>query len=218
MSDHLEPNQPEESGDDSQPSLDSESVELLNRYANGDDSAIGRLIDNHADKMKRYVANKIPRDLKRRFDASDIYQQMSIELFRIRERYQNQGSAAFSAMLRTMTDYLLQRAVEKERTQKRDPKRERNLQGYERSDLGDPLDALDAEVSSASVLLSRKERRAQLADAFLKLSEQDRELIIAVDYRGQTYAELAMKLDASAEALRKRHSRAVSRLREIMEQ
>ncbi len=196
--------------------LDSESEELLSRYAKGDDSALGRLIDKNAGRMKGYAARKIPGDLRRRIDASDIYQQMSIELLRIRGRFQNQGPGAFAAMLRTMTDFILQRAVERERTQKRDPNREKNLHAHEHSELGDPFDGIDAEMSTPSVVLSRKEHLAQLAEAFEQLAEQDREVILAIDYRGQSYAELVEELGVSAEALRKRHSRAVVRLRELM--
>ncbi|MCA8962186.1 MAG: sigma-70 family RNA polymerase sigma factor [Planctomycetes bacterium] len=199
-----------------QPDLDSESVELISRYARGDDSALGRLIDKHGPEVKQYIGRKLPRDVQRRVDASDIVQQMSMELFRIRERFQNQGPGAFRAMLRTMSDYLLQRAVEKERTQKRSTRREQRLDRATETAAGDPFDRIPGNDATPSGIVSRAEHRAQLVDAFARLPEADREIIDAIDYRGLSYPEAAEKIGASEETLRKRHSRAIQKLRDLM--
>lgn len=198
------------------PDVDPESSHLLTRFAEGDDSALGRLVDREAPRLLRHIERQIPKDMKRRIGASDIVQLTAIDLMRVRERFENQGVPAFRKMLSTMANFVLARALERERAKKRDVHRERHAPAQESTAAEELVERIAAERSTPSQVVSKRESREQVKACFEQLSDIDREAIWLVDYEGRSHPEAARQLGITEEAFRKRHSRAVQNLRDRM--
>ncbi|MFN0059577.1 MAG: sigma-70 family RNA polymerase sigma factor [Planctomycetota bacterium] len=195
-----------------------ESKELLSRFARGDDSALGRLVELESPRLLRQIEARMPAQLKRRVGASDVLQLTAIDLLRVRERFQNLGLPAFRKMLSAMADLSLAKVLEQQRAQKRSIDRE--ARGRAAPDTsasgGDLLDQVPGQHSTPSKELQRNERKGALRRAYAQLSADDREVIRLVDYQSLSFADAAGALGINEEAARRRHSRAVERLRTHM--
>lgn len=195
---------------------DPESSHLLTRFANGDDSALGRLVDRESPRLMRRLEQQIPHNLRRRIGASDIVQMTAIDLLRVRDRFENHGVPAFRKMLSTMANFILARALERERAKKRDVQRERRISVQDSTAAEDLIDRIASERSTPSQVVSKRETRDQVRACFETLPPADREAILLIDYEGRSHADAAVHAGISETAFRKRHSRAVARLRERM--
>ncbi len=198
--------------------IDPDSVELLRRFAEGDESALERLVEKEGKRLLPYIERKLPAFLRRRVGASDILQNTIIDLIDVRDRFEDRGIPAFRRMLNVMADLALARAIERERAKKRDVGKDRGpgtLAGGTGSQDG--LARLPDGGPTPSTELNREEDRERLARAFAELGEEDREILRLVDYEQVSYEEVAKRLGITAVAARKRHSRAVGKLRKQME-
>jgi RNA polymerase sigma factor (sigma-70 family) len=191
------------------------SEELLTRFAEGDDSALGRLLDREAPRIVGRMRARLPGDVRARLGGSDIMQLTALELIRMRERFDNRGVGAFRELVATIADHALSKAVVRERAQKRTPLRERPQMptGSDESSGRMPA-AVDTHTPSRDA--DRKESVDHLQACLEELMEADRSILRMIDYEDQSYAEVAEELGLSSAAVQKRHSRAVIRLRNLM--
>jgi RNA polymerase sigma-70 factor (ECF subfamily) len=198
--------------------VDAESVELLRRFADGDDAALARLVEKEGARLLPYIERKLPAYLRRRVGASDILQNTIVDLLEVRERFEDRGVPAFRRMLNVMADLALARAVERERAQKRDVARDRGP-GTVAGGTGsqDGLAKLPGAGASPSAEVRRGEDRERLKRALDTLSSEDREILRLVDGEEAGYDAVARRLGVTPAAARKRHSRAVGRLRKLLE-
>ena len=105
--------------------VDPGSVELLRRFADGDESALEHLIEVEGARLLPYIERRLPAFLRRRVGASDILQNTVVDLLDVRERFEDRGVPAFRKMLNVMADLAIARAIERERAQKRDVGKDR---------------------------------------------------------------------------------------------
>lgn len=198
--------------------VDPGSVELLRRFAEGDDAALERLVVKEGERLLPYIERRLPAWLRRRVGASDILQNTIVDLLDVREQFEDRGIPAFRRLLNVMAELALARAVERERAQKRDVARDKGpgtLAGGTGSQDG--LARLPGAGPSPSAEVRRREDRERLASAIRSLPTEDREILQLVDYDQLAYEEIARRLGITAAAARKRHSRAVARLRELLD-
>jgi len=192
---------------------------LLSRFGHGSDSALAELVGREAPRLLRRLDQAIPQRLRARVGASDIFQQTLIDLMRVQDRFDNRGAAAFRAMMDTMAEQRLARAIRRERAQKRDVLREvAPPDGFgapegARSARAAPI-ALGGDTATPSKIVRGKESAEKLAAALARLSESDREVIVLLDYDDVPAPEAAARLGIAVKALHKRHSRALARLRD----
>ncbi len=197
---------------------DSSSVEWLNKFKDGDDVAFERLVDQELPRLRRRVEERLGVDLRRRIDPSDVLQQAALDVYQLREDFENRGLPAFRGWLRTITMNNLNRLIEKELAQKRDPRREkRRALEAGRSRSLDPLGNLSASISSPSAGLQREEALELLGRCLDMLSDDDREMLRWIDEDDLGYEEAARRLSVNIDAARRRHSRAIARLRKFAE-
>ena len=215
--------------DDRAPAVPTPSVEwnaLLSRFGHGSDSALAELVGREAPRLLRRLDQQIPARLRARVGASDIFQQTLIDLLRVQDRFDNRGAAAFRAMMDTMAEQRLARAIRRERAQKRDVLREvEPPEGFgagggggadgARAARAAPA-ALGGDTATPSKIVRGKESAEKLEAALALLSEADREVIALLDYDEVPAAEAAERLGIAVKALHKRHSRAIARLRELL--
>ena len=195
---------------------DQSSIEWLQKFADGDEAAFERLLADELPKLRRRVEDRLGVDLRRRIDPSDVLQQAALDVYQLRDGFEDRGLPAFRAWLKTVTFNNLNRLIEKELAQKRDPRREKRRAmeaGASRS--LDPLGNLAASISSPSAGLHRQEALDLLENCLDMLSDDDRDLLRWVDEDGLGYEEVARRLTVNIDAARRRHSRAIARLRKL---
>ncbi|HIC23750.1 MAG TPA: sigma-70 family RNA polymerase sigma factor, partial [Planctomycetes bacterium] len=81
----------------------------------------------------------------------------------------------------------------------------------------DPLGNLSASISSPSAGLQREEALELLGRCLDMLSDDDREMLRWIDEDDLGYEEAARRLSVNIDAARRRHSRAIARLRKFAE-
>lgn len=194
------------------------SVELLSRFAKGDDSALGELVDRESPRILRRLRARMPRDLNARLGASDLLQVTAADLVRLRGRFVDLGVPAFRELVATIADRALSQAIKRERADKRTPAMEARMRpvGPEES-AGDPLEKLGAaDTRTPSRVHDRAETVSKLQGCITELSEPDREVLQLIDYEELSCAEAAERLGVSVSAVQQRHHRALRRLGEMM--
>ena len=90
------------------------SVEWLQQFADGDEAAFERLLEEELPKLRRRVEDRLGVDLRRRIDPSDVLQQAALDVYQLRSGFEDRGLPAFRAWLKTVTFNNLNRLIEKE--------------------------------------------------------------------------------------------------------
>ena len=192
--------------------------ELVSRFARGDDSALGELVERETPRILNRVRSRIPRELRRRMGGSDLLQLTAAELVKMRGQFENRGVGAFREMVATITDRALATVVQRERALKRDLDREHHPEpagdassGGTWTDLGGAIDS-----RTPSRVARNREATRRLQECFESLSAEHRQIIELIDYECWPYSDAASLLGIADSTVRKRHSRAIARLRELM--
>lgn len=193
-----------------------DSDALLRRFANGDESALETLLEFESPRLLHRIRRRLPPALRRRVGESDILQLTTMDLLTVRERFENRGMAAFRGLLDTIADINVARVLERETAQRRSIEKERPLARPGSETPGRLLEELAESGPSPSSPMHLQERSETLAECFALLSQSDREIIRWIDYEELSYPEVAEKLGVEAATLRRRHSRAIARLRELL--
>jgi RNA polymerase sigma-70 factor (ECF subfamily) len=197
---------------------DVETTELLRRAADGDRDALGALLLRDRERLRRAVALRLDRRLAGRIDPSDVLQEAGLEAAARLAEYLRNPTMPFFLWLRLIT---LQRLLTLHR---------RHLGAKARTvDREVPLDrgvpqatsaALAAQllgrVTSPSNAAARAEVKARLLDALEQMDPADRAVLTLRHFEQLTTAETALELGISEEAAKKRHVRALKRLKNIL--
>ncbi|MEE2883514.1 MAG: sigma-70 family RNA polymerase sigma factor [Planctomycetota bacterium] len=204
------------SEESAQPDSESSSVDLLKKFTDGDTVAFERLIEREFPPLRRGIEARLGPDIRRRIDPTDVFQQAALDVYRLRDDFDNRGLPAFRAWLKKIMLNNVNRLIEKELAQKRDPRREkRRAMEAGRSRSLDPLGNLSASISSPSAGLRREEDLELLKRCLDMLSDDDRQLLLWIHSEGKEYVEVARLLAINVDATRRRHSRAMARLKEF---
>ncbi|MGE3964976.1 MAG: RNA polymerase sigma factor [Planctomycetota bacterium] len=187
---------------------------LLARFAAGDDTALGEIVELEGPRLRERIAARLPAKYRARLGASDIVQLTALELVSLRHRFENLGPTAFRAYLDQIAEYSLLKAIERERAQKRSVDREAKPEVRETSHAHPGLDGFTGDQSTPSQALQRTEGAAWLQRAFARLAPADQEILVLLDYEDVPLPEAAKALGLREDATRQRHRRAVARLRE----
>lgn len=177
---------------------------LLARARSGDDEAARRLVAQFEPEVRRHVRMHLtnPR-LQRVFDSLDICQSVMANFFvRIAAgQFEVERPEQLRKLLTTMARNRLRDHWRSERAMRRDNRR------TEQHDNLDAAEAVAGQEPTPSVIVAQRELVDQLQ---ARLSPEEREL---ADQRaaGCEWAEIAGRLGASPEAVRKRFTRAMDR-------
>ncbi|MDC0852926.1 sigma-70 family RNA polymerase sigma factor [Planctomycetota bacterium] len=214
--DNLDGDTPSQPNEDSKQSEEGSAEEWLPEFADGDEEAFNRLVQRELPRLRRPIDEKLGPDLRRRIDPSDVLQQAALDVYQLRDKFEDRGLPAFRAWLKKVTMNNLNRLIERELAQKRDPRKEkRRAREAGKSKSLDPLGHLQASISSPSAGVHREEALDLLEQCLDMLGDDDRELLRWVDEDGLEYEECARRLSVNIDAARRRHSRAIARLRKF---
>jgi RNA polymerase sigma-70 factor (ECF subfamily) len=192
---------------------------LLQQAAQGDRAAWGSLLERHRGRLKRMVEFHLDRRLQGRIDPSDVIQEAYLEASSRLPEYLQGQSLPFFLWLRLLTR---QRLAQLHRfhlkAQVRNAGREISLyQGALPNATSAALAAqLLGRLTRPSEAAVRAEMKVRLQEALNALDPTDREVLALRHFERLSTSETATVLGISEEATKKRHIRAIRRLKEVL--
>lgn len=192
---------------------------LLQQAAEGDRAAWGALLERHRGRLRRMVDFHLDRRLKGRIDPSDVIQEAYLEASSRLPEYLQGRALPFFLWLRLLTR---QRLAQLHRfhlkAQVRDAGREISLyQGALPNATSAALAAqLLGRLTRPSEAAVRAEMKVRLQEALNAIDPTDREVLALRHFERLSTSETATVLGISEEATKKRHIRAVRRLKEVL--
>jgi RNA polymerase sigma-70 factor (ECF subfamily) len=188
---------------------DSEFRVLLAKAKDGDDAALGKVLERHRAYLRLLALRELDGPLAARLDPSDVIQQTFLSAVRDFGSFRGEQPAEFLVWLGRIHERTLQDAVrEHVAAQKRALGREQAL------DEGVSL--ADARVSSPSARVLQGERAVRLAQALEALPADQREAVRLRHLEGKSLAEMAERLDRSERAVAALLNRGIVNLRSRM--
>jgi RNA polymerase sigma-70 factor (ECF subfamily) len=195
-------------------------IELLRSAIDGDPAGLGTLLNQDRERLRRMVALRLDSRIAGRVDPSDIIQDAQLEATRRLPEYLARPTMPFFLWLRLITG---QKILELHRhhlgAQARDARRELSLQREPMPEatsaalaanlLGRRTDPPDAAI--------RAEMKFRLQEALNSLDEIDREVLTLRHFEHLTTTETALELGITEEAAKKRHIRAIRRLKTVLD-
>jgi len=194
-----------------------DTEELLDRVRGGDQSAVEELFARHRLRLRRMVAARMDERVARRADPSDVVQEaLSVAYQRLPE-YLNHARIAFYPWVRQIAwDRLVDLHRQHIYAGKRTVCQERSMQlsGTSAIQLAERLVSSQTGPSQHMV---REELRARVRAILAKLADGDHEILIMKHLEELSNSECAAILEVSVAAVKKRHLRALGRVRKLME-
>ena len=188
--------------------------ELVTRAAGGDQSAVNQLMDLHRARLRRMVAVRLSPRIAQRIDPSDIVQEAMTEAAERLKEYADAPAVAFYPWLRRIAWQRLQKAhrfhlATGRRTVEREDRMDAQLTDESLIDLAKQLAGRMSTPSEHAMLRELKQRVQEALDA---LAPNDREVLVLRYLEQLPLREVAEVVEASVEAVKKRHARALHRL------
>ena len=192
---------------------DDDTSILLDQARCGSQHAFEELFDRHREYLRMVVGLRMSSELQARVDVSDVIQETHIEAFKRLDDYLRRNPMPFKLWLRMTARQCL---VDLSR---------RHLDAQARSVYRENALPADSSVVLARQLMSgstpsqrvaREEIAAKVRTAITALSDSDREILLLRNYEGLTSQEAGHVLEIDPDAARKRHTRALMRLRDVL--
>jgi RNA polymerase sigma-70 factor (ECF subfamily) len=152
------------------------TCQLLERAKSGDPDALEVLFARHISLLRRWASGRLPRWARDVADTQDLVQDTVFRVFKRVEAFEPRGEGALQA-------YLRQAVMNRIRNEFRSKARRPELADLDAGVPGDRTSPLEAAI--------RQEQFDRYDAALSRLSEQERNLIVARVEMGLTYEELA---------------------------
>ncbi len=189
-----------------------ESLRLLGEAQNGDRRALEELLDRYQDRIRRIVRIRLSVDLRTRMESMDIVQETLAAAFQHIEDLQPRSTASILQWLSRIAENRIRDAWRSHFAEKRDPRREIDIDGLIAMGGGPGSDAGTPDEAAA-----RHELEAVVDQAMTELSEDSREVILLRTYQGGSWEFVAQQLGRpGADAARQLFRRARVQLGRIV--
>ena len=172
-------------------------LELLQRIATGDESAIGDLYDRFGSLVYRMAYQTMPT----RADAEDAVQEIFVRLWKTADRYDSKKAALVTWVMLLSRRHLVDRL---RRSQAR----------LRTTALGDAGAQPPGDVPSEMKRLEQDERYRDVLELVKSLPELQQRVVIRAYLGGQTLRQIGEELDTPIGTVKAALSRALVRLRE----
>jgi RNA polymerase sigma-70 factor (ECF subfamily) len=197
----------------------SETSRQLRLAADGNDAALGALLQRHEARLRRMMVFRMDPRLQGRVDPSDVIQEVCLAAAKSLPDYLRQPGMPFFLWLRGIAgNKLLELHRHHLGTPMRDARREVSL--YRASMPEATSAALAAQLmgrfSRPSEVAIRAEVKIRLQEALNQMDPVDREVLALRHFEHLTNAEAAEVLGIKEGASGKRYLRALERLRDIL--
>jgi RNA polymerase sigma-70 factor (ECF subfamily) len=193
--------------------------ELLDRAGRGDDAARQLLLERHRDRLRRMVAVRLDGRLAPRVDPSDLVQETLAEAAVRLSGFLRDRPLPFYPWLRQIAwDRLVAAHRRHLHAGRRSVARERpwSVPLPDKS-VGQLANRLVAGGTSPSERLIRAEMRDRLKGVLDRMPPRDREVLVMRHLEQMDIAEIAAVLGITVAAVMTRHTRALVRLRGLLD-
>ena len=195
-----------------------DTEQLLQRYAQGDPTAEGQLLQRHRARLRQMIALRLDRRLRARVDPSDVLQEALTDAAHKLADYVRHRPLPFYPWLRQLAwERILQLHRRHVRAAKRSVLREQAALPLPEESAGQLAERLFARSSSPSARLHRAERRQRVEAALARLSARDREVLVLRYLEHLSTREIAVVLGLAEAGVKTRQLRALQRLRDLLE-
>jgi RNA polymerase sigma factor (sigma-70 family) len=176
------------------------TIRLLERAKAGDSVALEDLFARHIPLLRRWATGRLPHWARDIADTQDLVQETVLQVFKRVDAFEPRGEGALQA-------YLRQAVMNRIRNELRRRSRRPVAEGLDTQMVGHATSPLDAAI--------REEQHDRYEVALGRLTETERDLIVARVEVGLTYEEIAeLTRKPSWNAARMATARALMRLAE----
>jgi RNA polymerase sigma-70 factor, ECF subfamily len=188
--------------------------QLLGLARDGDEVALGQLLELYRGYLSLLARLQIGRRLQGKVDQSDLVQDTFLEAHRHFAQFRGTAEAELVCWLRQILAGLLANLVRKYYgTQRRDLRLERDL-AQELDQSSRTLDrSMAAPHSTPSQRAMRREQAVLLANALEQLPDDYREVIILRHLEGLSFAQVSQRMGRSVDSVKNLWARALAQLR-----
>jgi RNA polymerase sigma-70 factor (ECF subfamily) len=191
---------------------------LLERARDGDEAALGRLLERYRNYLRVIARPLIGQALGVRLDASDLVQETFLKASREFDQFLGSSEPELTAWLRRILVRTLVNQAKHHRRRARDYHRQESLEAM--------LDRSSEAVQRALAVLSpspsdhaiRREQAVLLADALERLPVDYREVFILHNLEHIPFDEVAARMGRSPGAARVLWKRAMDRLSQLLKE
>ena len=196
-----------------------ETNELLSQAAQGDGRGLGQLLNRDRERLRRMVALRLDWRIAARVDPSDVIQEAQLEATARLDEYLRNPRMPFFLWLRLITGQQLATLQRRHlAAQRRTATREVSLDrgGIPQASSAALAARLLGHLTGPSSAAIRNEVKQRLQAAIETMEPIDREVLTLRHFEQLTTAETAHELAISEEATKKRHIRALKRLKALL--
>jgi RNA polymerase sigma-70 factor (ECF subfamily) len=197
---------------------DGQGTELLRQARGGSLAARQQLLEQHRDRLHKMVSFRMDPRLRQRVNPSDVVQDTMIHAWNDLDAFLHDGRMPTYLWLRHLA---WTRLIELYRMHVQAQKRSMNREGRARSPLSDDgtiqlADHLAGSASSPSARMIREEAQARVKDVLDRLPDNYREVLILRYLEELSVQEMAELLKTEEATIKKRHLRALQKMRELL--
>ena len=192
---------------------------LINRIQDGNSAARDELCERYLERVYRAVRLRLGARLREKVQSCDIVQNVMLDVVKGAETFECRSEGKFLNWVNRTVENRIRDEADHWQAQKRDIKKEISMEGARSPQNSKPLDIPDAhDAPTPSLVAILEEELVTLERAMDLLGQQSqeyRDLVIAVQLEGQTYAEIAEEIGKSPDAIRMQTKRAQAELAKI---
>ena len=192
--------------------------ELVALAKDGNDSALNQLCNVYGERVHWIIRLRMGTELRSKLESMDVVQDVLVSALRDLGDFKYKDEGDFLRWLSKIAENRLRDNVDKLHANKRDIRKEVRLDNKEQTTGGGFVRAAGPiDVTTPSVIMSRKEEMDKLEKAIDALKPEYREVIVLKRLEGLSYKEIGEKLGKSVDAVGMLLSRAMLALTNVFE-
>jgi RNA polymerase sigma-70 factor (ECF subfamily) len=193
---------------------EAQTLQLLQRWHHGDESALNAILARDLDWIRARVAERCGEALKGRLETEDLVQEAMVEVLRYGPRFLMAGRDDFRGLMVRIIENVIRGQADHHNALRRQMARERPLP--EGSVIA--LDGAARSVTRPSEAAQRSEREAMVRLALELLDREDREVLLLRQWKELSFAEIGAELGIGENGARMRFNRALPKLARKVDQ
>ncbi len=195
----------------------SDSLELVRKAKQGDDSAFSELLNRYYLRMLPFVRSRFNADLRAQMESSDALHEAMLNAIKGFEHFQVRSNKELAAwFMRVIENYLIS-AARAGRAQRRDRNREVPFDGLKSSSDDTAPRAAPADPHAGPLdLTAQREQKRIYIECLEALEPEQRQVIQLRHGKNQSWSDIAEIMGRSPDASRMLYARALVQLQKIM--
>jgi RNA polymerase sigma-70 factor (ECF subfamily) len=196
----------------------SDLCRLIERARRQEAGALDQLLASYRNYLRLLARTGLDASLQGKADPSDLVQETLLKAVERFGQFRGATDAELAGWLRQILARGLADLVRRYHTQARHAGREQSLEQLLQRSSQAMEQVLAVEDTSPSSAARRRDLGVVLADALAELSEEHREVIVLHHLEGLDWDEVARRMGRSAAAVHKLWTRALTKLRPLIDE